>query len=121
MKLLIAIGFSLLAVASAFARQADPNADLRTQLSARYDILSLQNGVGLVPKDRNTAFRLIEIRDGGVAVDGQSVTGRELRDKIGADADLILRLSYMPLAEQRQIAGADTSAAGAAPVSPPPQ
>jgi hypothetical protein len=121
MRLLIAIGFSLLAAASPFARQADPNADLRTQLSARYDILSLQNGVGLVPKDRNAAFRLIEVRDGGVAVDGQSVTGRELRDKIGADADLILRLSYMPLAEQRQIAGAETSAAGAAPVSPPPQ
>jgi hypothetical protein len=108
--------------AALYARQGDPIADLRTQLSARYDILALQNGVGFVPRDKNAPVRLIEVRDGTVAVDGQSLTGRELRDKIGADAELILRVTYMPAAEQRQIVGAAAGAGAAAvpPMSPLP-
>lgn len=98
-------------------RQRDDTADLRDRLRERYDVLALQDGIGLVPRDRDSGIRLIEVRDGTVSVNGDVVTGRELRDRLGRDADLILRLTYLDAADQRRLA---ESATPAVPPPPPP-
>ena len=111
------MGLSVLMVLAlapgAIAQQDGDATALRERLRQRYDILALQNGVALVPRDRGAGVRIIEIRDGAVAIDGREVTGRELRDRLGADADAILRVSYLGVGEQRALAPP-------APPAPPP-
>ena len=51
-------------------------------------------GVALTPKSPRGDVRLIEISD-TIAINGVQVSGRELRERVGADADTILRLSYL--------------------------
>ena len=80
---------------SLHASQRQDTADLRDRLHERYDILSLQQGIALVPREREGEIRIIEVRDSAVTVNGQDVTGRELRDRLGVDADLILRVTYL--------------------------
>jgi len=94
------------------AQSRDEVSGLRERLRARYDILALQDGVGLVPRQRAAGIRVIEIRNGAVFIDGRELTGRELRERLGeADADLVLRASYLDAADQRALA---------APTAPPP-
>ena len=111
-----------LALGTAVYAQGDAAADLRTQLRDRYDVLSLQDGVGLVPRSRDAGIRIIEIRSGAVSIDGMTATGDQLRMRLGADADLILRVSYLDAAQQRQLAGDAQQPGGAQPgaTSPPP-
>jgi len=99
----------------------DAIGDLRTKLRDRYDLLSLQDGVGLVPRSRDAGIRIIEIRNGAVSIDGMTATGDQLRMRLGADADLILRISYLDAAQQRQLAG-DVPPGGVQPGAalPPP-
>src|SRR5262245_22801638 len=87
---------------------------LRRGIERRFEVLHLRNGIVLQPKgDRRV--RTIEISDDGVALDGAPATGAELRQKLGADADLILQLSYLaPDVRQRLFAAAEN------PASPPP-
>ena len=88
---------------SLHASQRQDTADLRDRLHERYDILSLQQGIALVPREREGEIRIIEVRDSAVTVNGQDVTGRELRDRLGVDADLILRVTYLTAQDQRQL------------------
>ena len=99
------------------AQSGDPVA-LAAQLKERYDLLALEDGLGLVPHDRDVVFRLIEVRDGGVALDGKIVSARELRERLGPDAGLILRVTYLTVAEQRGLAG--TGGTSGAPGTAPP-
>lgn len=102
-------------------------AQIGRQLRERYDIVALQGGVGLVPHRLppigadvpNAAIRLIEIRDGTVSINGEAVTARELRTRLGAngalfarDADLILRVTYLDAAAQRELVGAGAALKG---------
>ena len=84
-------------------------ANLRTQLRARYDIVALQDGVGLIPHQRQGGIKLIEVRNGGVAINGNAVTAREARDQLGKDADLILRVTYLDVSAQRELTRADSA------------
>jgi hypothetical protein len=90
-------------------RQDDAVASLRNQLRDRYDVLSLQDGVGLVPRSAGAGIRVIEIRNGAVSIDGVTATGDQLRMRLGADADLVLRVSYLDAGQQRQLAGSQPS------------
>jgi len=98
---------SLVFAVTAAAAAAQPDAPaaardpLRARLEARYDIVSLRDAIGLRPKSRNSQVRLIEIADGSIAVDGQTVSGRELRERVGSDADAIIQLSYYDAARRR--------------------
>jgi hypothetical protein len=58
-------------------------------------VLPLRDGLALRPKSPGSVVRAIELSGGTIAVDGVPVTGAELRDRIGPDADLIIRLSYL--------------------------
>lgn len=75
---------------------------LRARLEEHYDIVPLAEGVALTPKRPQSDVRLIEVSD-TIAVNGTVVTGRELRERVGADADAILRLSYLDPAARRAL------------------
>jgi hypothetical protein len=98
-------------------------AELRTQLSSRYDIVALQQGIALVPKAANPRVRMIQVVNGAVTVDGDTLTAAQLRDRLGADAGPIVQLTYLSAAEQRQLATPEGTATpeatpGAAPAPP---
>jgi len=97
----------------------DAPADLSTQLRERYDIVALQQGVALVPRDAISAVRMIQVVNGVVTVDGETLTGRQLQERLGSDADLVLQVSYLTVQQQRDLAGPAASAPAPAPVSPP--
>ena len=78
---------------------------LRARIEERYDIVPLSDGVALTPKTRRSDLRLIEVSD-TIAVNGTVVTGRELRERVGEDADAILRLSYLDPAARRALVAA---------------
>ena len=93
----------------------ETGADLRaleTRLQDRFQILPIANGVVLTPKFR-TAVRSVEVTDCTIAVDGIGVTGAELRDKLGSDADLIFQLSYLDPVSRRALLGLEASPAPA--------
>jgi hypothetical protein len=81
---------------------ADEQKALRDRIGQRYDVVPLTGGVALRPKARMDDVRLIEITD-VIAVNGVPVTGRELRDRVGGDADSILRLSYLDAGARREL------------------
>jgi hypothetical protein len=65
--------------------------------------------------------RSIELTGGAIAVDGTPVSGAELTAKLGADADPVVRLSYLTDADRRALFGAAAGADRPAPdPSPPP-
>jgi hypothetical protein len=104
--LLILVAFLAAAVHAAAQRpEAEAAQDLRAELERRYDIVPLTNGVALRPKSPTGDVRLIEISD-TIAINGVPVTGRELRERVGADADAILRLSYLDDGARRALLGA---------------
>ena len=98
----------MLAIAAAVVEAAAqrPSADdqraLRERIEQRYDVVPLTGGVALRPKSRMNDVRLIEITD-TIAVNGVPISGRELRDRVGADADSILRLSYLDADVRREL------------------
>ena len=78
---------------------------LRTRIEERFDVVPLTDGIALTPKARMRDVRLVVISDGAIAINGVPVTGRELRERIGADAvaEAILRLSYLDADARRAL------------------
>ncbi len=108
----IVLLFSLQGIGQGQTAASQP--DLGTRLRERYDVVALQQGVALVPRDSASAVRMIQVVDGVVNVDGETLTGQQLRDRLGTDADLVLQVSYLNSQQQRELAG------GAAPAPPLP-
>jgi hypothetical protein len=81
---------------------ADEQQALRARVEQRYDVVPLAGGVALTPKSPRGDVRLVEISD-TIAINGVAVSGRELRDRLGADADTILRLSYLGRDDLRKL------------------
>lgn len=120
-RVLLAILFAAALAPAVHAQLSGDAAELRDRLRERYDIVALQNGIGLVPREPNDRVAIIQIRDGAVAINGQELTGRELRERLGADADLVLRVSYLDEAVQRQLIADAAAAANPAPAPTPDQ
>jgi hypothetical protein len=95
-----------------------PASDLGARLRERYDVVALQQGVALVPREAGSGVRLVQIEGGVVSVDGQTLTGAQLRDRLGADADLVVQASYLTPAQQRELAGAPGATAAPPPAAP---
>jgi len=111
------------AVPAAAQTRAPGSAALGQQIERRFDVLPLHNGLALHPKSPTRAdrgVRSVELTDHTIAIDGIAVTGAELRDKLGDDADLILRLSYLEPDARRALFGMDASAMPQ-PVETPPE
>lgn len=79
--------------------------ELRDRIEERYQVLPLQSGIVLMPKYGDTTVQSIELADGTIAINGQPVTGAELRERVGADTDDITRLSYMDSASRQVLFG----------------
>ena len=97
---------------------AETPPDLRARLQERFDVVALQQGVALVPLQADSKVRMIQIVGGVVTVDGESLTGQQLRDRLGADSDLVLQASYLDVQRQRELAGAAPAAPPAATPTP---
>jgi hypothetical protein len=94
-----------LAATVVVAQQLSPDEArvLRTRIEQRFDVVPLTDGIALRPKTRRGDVRLIEIGDGPIAVNGAAVTGRELRERLGSDADPVLRLSYLSTEARKEL------------------
>ncbi len=92
-----------------------PDADLRRQVTARFDVVALARGVALSGAH---ADRRIEIDDGVVMASGVPLSGVELRRRLGTDAALVLRLSYLDNAALRRMFATPPSPPSA-PSAPP--
>jgi hypothetical protein len=119
---LLAVGVTLVAHAAGMprpveAQTANEIGALKAQLDRRFEVLPLQDGVLLRPRATTAGVRSVEIHQGAIAIDGQVVTGAELRTRLGGDADLVVRVSYLGEADQRTLAGAP--AAATQPSGPP--
>src|SRR5579862_2789623 len=91
-------------------------ADLARQIERRFTVLPITGGVVLTPRSGISSVKSIEVANGTIAIDGTPVTGAELRQKLGADADPVIQLSYLSPSDQRALAVPP----GAAPAPPPP-
>ena len=121
---LLALVAAFVGLVPALAQPPRDPAALRTQIERRFEVLPLRDGIALRPRFQESGVRSVEITAGAVAIDGQSVTGAELRSRLGGDADAILQLSYLDDAQRRALFGAPPSAgslpAEAVPPPPPP-
>ncbi len=89
---------------AAQSAERDPEREtLGRQIEQRFDVLPVQGGVVLTPRGVNRDVKSVELTNGAIAIDGEPVTGAELRRRLGADADLIIRLSYLNASEQRAL------------------
>src|SRR5947207_14137098 len=90
------------------------------QLAGKYDIVALQQGIALVPKAANPRVRMVQVVNGAVTVDGDTLTAAQLRDRLGADAATVVQLTYLSAAQQRQLAAPEaTPVAQPAPPATP--
>ena len=101
-------------------------AALQRRLSEQWRVIPLRDGVLLVPRRPGRAFKGIEVRQGSIAIDGQAVTGEEVRARLGADAELVLAASYLdpatllePAAPAGRTTTPSTEANRNVPVVPP--
>lgn len=117
-KFLFAVLAAVLLAGGALAvrAQAPDTAPLRAQLAERYNIVPLQNGLALTPLKPGGSVRLIEIKDGVISLNGDVVSARDLRQRLGGDADLLLRVTYLDAAA---VQGLAAPAALPAPAAPP--
>ena len=130
------ITFLVLAWLAAFAAspsradaQPQPTADhlaLRDAIVERFEVVRLTDGIALAPKDASADVRLVQLENGAIAIDGAMVTGQELNDRLGDDADLIVRVSYLDPELRVTLFGGNTRAAATPrdatpePPAPPP-
>jgi hypothetical protein len=117
LSLIAAIATAVVVHASAQGLSSDEQRALRSLIELRFDVVPLTDGLALRPKTRRGDLRLIEISD-SILVNGAPVTGRELRERVGADADAILRLSYLEPAARRALFAAAEAPEATSPARP---
>lgn len=100
--------------------QTTTAAELRTQLAGKYDIVALQQGIALVPKAATAQVKMVQVINGAVTVDGDTLTAAQLRQRLGPDADAVIQLTYLSAPEQRQLVAAPDAASAPAPAPAPP-
>src|SRR5829696_3327388 len=110
--------------AGPLAAQTAPaeSAVLRQQIERRFEVLVLTDRIVLRPRSAAGSVRLIELGGPGtIAIDGAPATGAEVRDRLGADADAVLQLSYLDGVQRRALFGGAAAASPAVPAAPAPQ
>lgn len=124
--MLLAIGLGVAAptaLAAGAAGQASIGAAdraLAARVQDRFTVLPVQNGIVLTPKRPRGDIRSIELSGGTVAVNGAVVTGSEVRERLGNDADLVLALSYLDPATRARLFGFEASTSTPSPESSEP-
>jgi hypothetical protein len=98
---------------------AQERGDLRRAIESRYEVLPVSGGVLLKPRQPKAGVRTVEVTGDRIAVNGEAVTSRTLRDWLGADADPVIRLQGLAAADQRQLFGlGDGGSAARTPAAP---
>ncbi len=117
----IAVLVALWAGAYVLLAQTPTAAELRSQLTERYEIVALQQGIALVPRSADARVRIIQIVNGAVTVDGETLTAAQLRDKLGADASAVIQLTFLDRDALQGLPGPGSSTAtpAAVAVAPP--
>lgn len=82
---------------------ASDGARLRARLEERWRVAIVRDGLVLVPRRAGRSLRGVEITGDSVAIDGEPVTGAELRRRLGADAEAVLALTYLEPAARRTL------------------
>jgi len=111
---LVVLAVALACTAGAQPRPSPDAGSLRREVERRFDVLPVRDGIVLHPKSPRAGVRSVEITSDSISIDGAPATGAELRQKLGADADVVLRLSYLDADSRRALA-----APAAAPSEPP--
>jgi hypothetical protein len=114
----VVLAACLLTVSPGAAQTAATGEALAREVEARFEVLPVSDGVVLRPR-ASTNIRSVEVSGGTIAVDGRTVTGAELRERLGADADLVLRLSYLDDDARRQLFSGPAATSLPAPVASP--
>jgi len=100
---------------------AEERGELRRSLESRYEVLPVTGGIALKPRKARAGVRTIEVMAGqDVAVNGERVSARTLRDWLGEDAEAVLRLQGLSAAEQRRMFALDDAAASRPEPTPEP-
>lgn len=94
-------------------------ADLAEGVRARFEVTVLSDGVRFFPRSPVDGVGVVELSGGVVAVDGRPVSGQELRELLGEDAGVLLRLTYLGAAERAALLGAPDAAPRADADAPP--
>jgi hypothetical protein len=68
--------------------------ELVAEVSERFEVLPTRQGLLLRPREE-AGYRAIEVEDGEVAVDGETVEGEALDERLGAAAGPVRRLAAM--------------------------
>ncbi|MFL6195770.1 MAG: polymer-forming cytoskeletal protein [Thermoanaerobaculia bacterium] len=128
--MLLVLLFGAVALAAAAPRAAagstpsvsspQGQAELRRVIESRYEVLPVSGGILLKPRQARAGIRALEVSRDGVAVNGERVNPRTLRDWLGEDADAVLRLQALPDGERRRLFGLDAGVPSPAPEPPPP-
>jgi len=93
-----------LAQTPAAVQDARPEyARLKARVGDRFQVLITRQSVVLVPRAAVKGVSNIELTDGTVLMDGNPVTGAELRAAIGADAELVMQLSFLDAAARKRL------------------
>jgi len=120
-KLMTLLAATVALSAVVMAQELRPEDEtLRSRIEARYDVVPLSSGVGLRPKRDTKDVRLIEVSD-TISINGVMVTGRELRDRVGGDADAILKLSYLDPNVRRALFAKPATEGVQPPTAPAPE
>ena len=103
----LAAGLIVVSVSLAVSIQAQDLGVLRAEIYEQYEVTPIRGGVGLLPRDRDRGFALIELRGGSVVIDGDPdpVSALDLASRLGSDAVVILQLMYVDAAAQRSVLG----------------
>ncbi len=117
------------ALAPPVAAQPEPPPaanDLKAEVDAEFRVIRLSDGLLLEPRDDRFGVSTVEIGDGTLALDGEPVSVAELRERLGASADRVLRLYDLGSEAARglftsapELADEDAEAGAVAPPPPP--
>lgn len=98
--------------------QSDSLQTLRERVQERFDVLVTGDATSFRAKDAGSGVRWVELTDGAISVNGATVTGAELRERLGDDADLIIRLSYLDAATRHELFATPAPLPAPAPTFP---
>lgn len=98
------------------AQAGETLASLRDRVEQRFEVLPIQNGIVLIPKVGRADVQSVELAGETIALNGTAVTGAELRQRLGEDAETVIRLSFLDPETRRVLfgLGAPPAAPGAA-------
>ena len=98
---------------------AQERGDLRRAVESRFEVLPVSGGVLLKPRQPKAGVRTVEVTGDRIAVNGEAVSARTLRDWLGADADPVIRSGGLAAADQRQLFGLGDGGSAARPPATP--